>query len=543
MPTIININIGGSPLPNQPGERSFRYLPDPEPIPVEGDEFDFLSEREFTPRYYVGLTPIADQIFTRAKNCKKGQACGNSCISLAKTCKKNLMVAQKPAAKNAWVKTKGKKSSGAAESATQAGKGAVETAKVKPAIDKAMEDAKSKNKQAASSPTLNGFQPNKEEMDRLKSDKETAIADLKKNGASLADEIYSARLKDPSYFDDKFDGLESEVLLASLKVQRLSLQKGKKAQSDLLVAKDDLVKLEGELKSLKANYEQLQSASVLYKEFQSSSFFPGKGDEGTDKEQKAYQNWFLDKEKTRIEKGFDVAESLLQGKPSLNTERIDKDDVLLKSKHGEKQINAYMNGVEKVLGDPDTKLFIAIGDSAITSVLTDKLKNVFELNDFDDNGYLDGREGSESSTLGIPGGSPPPGYSRPVYGYVESLSGMGTGSHKTTDGFGSVKLELKEEVKDRTTIKNGDSFGGEGPASLYTSPRPSSFTDLGGNPPASISQIRGNEPYLEFQASGGIRSQDIAAIHYLNGERPSPSALSSATAKGIPIFLDGVKIN
>jgi hypothetical protein len=145
MSTIININIGGSPLfPNESGERAFKYLPNPEPIAVTVEEFDFLSEREFTPRYYVGLTPIPDQVFARAKNCKKGQACGNSCISLAKTCKKNLTPGQKPAAKNAWVKTKSKKSSGAAESATQAGKGAVETAKVKPAIDQALETAKNK---------------------------------------------------------------------------------------------------------------------------------------------------------------------------------------------------------------------------------------------------------------------------------------------------------------------------------------------------------------------------------------------------------------
>ena len=110
MPTIININIGGSPLlPNQSGERAFNYLPDPEPIPVVVEEFDFLSEREFSPAYYAGLTPIADQIFTRAKNCKKGQSCGNSCISLAKTCASDLKPPQKPPAIAAQKATKSNK--------------------------------------------------------------------------------------------------------------------------------------------------------------------------------------------------------------------------------------------------------------------------------------------------------------------------------------------------------------------------------------------------------------------------------------------------
>ena len=142
MTTIININVGGMPLNQE------RAVPVIETRSLEPG-FDFLSEREFTPRYYLGLTPIPDQIFTRAKNCKKGQGCGGSCISLSKTCRKTLTSGQKGAAKNAWVATKGKKSSGMAEGAMKAGKGDVEAAKVKPGIDKAIEEAKSKNKGGA----------------------------------------------------------------------------------------------------------------------------------------------------------------------------------------------------------------------------------------------------------------------------------------------------------------------------------------------------------------------------------------------------------
>jgi hypothetical protein len=98
MPTIININIGGSPLLPSPGDRAFKHIPT---LPI----------RAFTPTYFDGLTPIPDQIFTRAKNCKKGQACGNSCISLAKTCANNLTPAQKLPANKVVAKTVSKSKS------------------------------------------------------------------------------------------------------------------------------------------------------------------------------------------------------------------------------------------------------------------------------------------------------------------------------------------------------------------------------------------------------------------------------------------------
>ena len=102
MATIININVSPSLLPS--GNRAFGRS---EPLPVKVEP---IPNRAFFPVYFDDLTPIPDQIFTRAKNCKKGQACGNSCISLSKTCRKDLTPAQKAPAKEAKTQTKTKKS-------------------------------------------------------------------------------------------------------------------------------------------------------------------------------------------------------------------------------------------------------------------------------------------------------------------------------------------------------------------------------------------------------------------------------------------------
>jgi hypothetical protein len=105
MSTIININIGGSPLLPDSGNRAFEYFPR---SPVTVEDFDYQELRAFTSAYFAGLTPIPDQVFTRAKNCEKGQACGSSCISRLKVCRKRLgSWIQKQKAKKAQDKTTG----------------------------------------------------------------------------------------------------------------------------------------------------------------------------------------------------------------------------------------------------------------------------------------------------------------------------------------------------------------------------------------------------------------------------------------------------
>lgn len=75
---------------------------------------------------YEGLTPL-DILQHRAvsggkpkgKQCKKGQVCGNSCISMAKTCRKGLNGAQKEKAKTVKAKTSSKGKGGAATKETE----------------------------------------------------------------------------------------------------------------------------------------------------------------------------------------------------------------------------------------------------------------------------------------------------------------------------------------------------------------------------------------------------------------------------------------
>lgn len=107
MSVVINFNFGSGKSPALPEVRQRSLDIQPEHYSPGPEMVRYLV--------YEGLTPL-DILQHRAvgsgkakgKQCKKGQACGNSCISATKTCQKGLNGAQKEKAKTVKAKTAAK---------------------------------------------------------------------------------------------------------------------------------------------------------------------------------------------------------------------------------------------------------------------------------------------------------------------------------------------------------------------------------------------------------------------------------------------------
>ena len=105
----------------KPYFESFAQTYSPENFPTEPENNAPAGDVRFAARYLarsIGLTWIGNRSFYRAKNCKKGIACGNTCIAKNRVCKQNLppaVAAQVPPAK-----AKTKKAAGGATTAPAA---------------------------------------------------------------------------------------------------------------------------------------------------------------------------------------------------------------------------------------------------------------------------------------------------------------------------------------------------------------------------------------------------------------------------------------
>lgn len=192
-------------------------------------------------------------------------------------------------------------------------------------------------------------------------------------------------------------------------------------------------------------------------------------------------------------------------------------------------------------------VMVAADESAAIGVLQEgRFKSVFETNTSNGAVAFDARRSEEFATLDLH-----PGLDesiRPSYGYM-ALENM---TPRGVSQYGEIRFELKPEVKERTTMTNGDSLGsratpvpvvgprtpfqvagaeGYGPVGQYydfaesTSPR-DIFTDGSGR------------SYVETQIRGGVSVSDIARVHVA---APSDSlwdrgALeTAAAARGIEV--------
>jgi hypothetical protein len=184
---------------------------------------------------------------------------------------------------------------------------------------------------------------------------------------------------------------------------------------------------------------------------------------------------------------------------------------------------------------------------ALRSVVRDgRLKNAYEVYGVTPAG--DSRSDLETRFFGHTDSSPVS--ERPIYGYIDH-----EGVQDDPNGYGEVRITLKDDVKDRSTVTIGDSnatFGDNKPEQYAWTSRPLSATDPN---PDDISQIptkKGYDifqalqeastsgtnhsfdtvPYIETQIHGGVSLKDIASIDF-GQTPPSPTMASKLDRLGI----------
>lgn len=112
---VINLNFGGSrTIGPVSGVRQRSLAIEPESHPLEPEMVRYLIYEGLTALDLFQYRATAKGKGKAGKQCKTGQACGNTCISKTKTCKKGLSGAQQQKAKTAKAKTAAKGKAGMA---------------------------------------------------------------------------------------------------------------------------------------------------------------------------------------------------------------------------------------------------------------------------------------------------------------------------------------------------------------------------------------------------------------------------------------------
>lgn len=265
---------------------------------------------------------------------------------------------------------------------------------------------------------------------------------------------------------------------------------------------------------------------------------------------------------------LEQAEDMLNGKIPINARKLDENqsDLDLRHKKGEQDLSpekteAYINRAREILDSDDTQIFVTAHDYLLNTILKTGLKNAIErkgerkTKDERLKKYLQFRTEIEKKVMGIEDGDPPPGYSRPIYGYIASKADLTNErlitSHDTTDLYGNVKLELIPDTKKRTSFTNGDSMDEEDihAAVPYDTKSlvPWVYNDYSerydddpiGSPPRDIIDLTHGE-YLEAQIYGGVSVNDIKAIHYTD-KKPTEPIIKTANSLGIEVYFKGEK--
>jgi hypothetical protein len=151
---------------------------------------------------------------------------------------------------------------------------------------------------------------------------------------------------------------------------------------------------------------------------------------------------------------------------------------------------------------------------------------------------------------------------RPVYGYV-AFDNPGL---QSVDQYGDVRFELKPEVKERTTMTDGDSLGSRAtPIPMSGDPitqreavggsmgHNSFTTEIWGGIPKGEEAIREavdtrgrGYAYIEAQIKGGLKIDDVARIHVAHGRQYKDQSVSpyllrleeAAEQRGIEVIYD-----
>lgn len=177
--------------------------------------------------------------------------------------------------------------------------------------------------------------------------------------------------------------------------------------------------------------------------------------------------------------------------------------------------------------------------------------------------YQNTRNQFEETILGLPKDTA--ASKRPIYGYVGNTDDMSAPHQKSVASYGDVAFKLRPEAKKRASVNTADSFDGR-PSSKANDFNSGSFAPVntfkdgarlgennrsseiktqmyekilnGASESKSIDDIlqKTASPYLEYQIQGGVKTSDIAEMHFTNGKEPSKNTIEWAKKNGVKIF-------
>lgn len=148
----------------------------------------------------------------------------------------------------------------------------------------------------------------------------------------------------------------------------------------------------------------------------------------------------------------------------------------------------------------------------------------------------------EEGAFGIPSGSPPEDY--PVYGILSSRIHTHPSEDGKANSYGTVRIQLRPEVRSRTTVSAGDSLGRTVMPSPLDSPRLAAIgdmTDKIANPGPkikSIGDLARSIWYFEAQIHGGVQASDIASVIFRRAEEATPELRAKLDSLGIAYTID-----
>jgi SPP1 gp7 family putative phage head morphogenesis protein len=206
---------------------------------------------------------------------------------------------------------------------------------------------------------------------------------------------------------------------------------------------------------------------------------------------------------------------------------------------------------EKILKDTyleaaQKPLRINLSSASLQGVVSDgRFKSIFEKPTYSE--YMENRLKVETDSMGIPKTIKPT--ERPIYGSLEGDASM----------YGAVQVQLKESVKNRTTMMLGDSFAEQNPVAITdvlsgnvtsnqlaqasplnsTNMRRSSLSDLlrAGMEPSDVALQFKNYSYWEVQIHGGVSLDDIQSVIIQYTPSASDEMINKLKAKGIQIVV------
>jgi hypothetical protein len=229
----------------------------------------------------------------------------------------------------------------------------------------------------------------------------------------------------------------------------------------------------------------------------------------------------------------------------------------LVNRFGEKLVKKAESNIQEII--KNNNVMIRVPSEYIDSIIKEgrmlnsgevrerkiKLSSSYASERMEDATYQAERDGTEERSMGIPINTPSSG--RPIYGYAGNSSNINASHQKNLEVYGDVAFTLKPEVKDRSSLTIGDSFFGglssrsddfSGGAFATSSVGDTGRNLEGAAKSKTIDDFIGktDRQYLEYQIQGGVKTSDIAEMHFTNGKEPSKNTIEWAKKNGVKIF-------